>query len=158
MICREVIWFAISFIIISYKLFKNLVGNPKHWCYSDYYQKISLIELIKKNFVSNQLTKREFLYPVFKCIRGCLGIKVKFFVNVIMKKTPKNQCWGSGFWPNSDRGLCTLNEGWHLKYQWLNILDNVETQQCCGSVSFWYRSGSSDPFRGNMNPAADPTY
>ena len=35
------------------------------------------------------------------------------------------QCCGSAFWPNSDLGLCTFNEGWFLKCYWMNILANV---------------------------------
>ena len=29
--------------------------------------------------------------------------------------------FGSGYWPNSDPGLCTLNEVRYLKFYWIKI-------------------------------------
>ena len=65
-------------------------------------------------------------------------------------------------WSSADVFVCQSRKFCHWSYacgqEFLTSM--VHFNQCCGSVSFWYGSGSSDPFRGKngSDPKKIPTF
>ncbi len=44
----------------------------------------------------------------------------------------------------------------HVLVSWVNNIPQISIYQCCGSLTFWYGSGSADLCLWLKNPAPDP--